>query len=200
MQEEKVATYTLRLLTGGKWESLKTAIEEEGSAAQDGQGTLVEAEETSIHDVTGKFDNADGAVLDANREVRVKLYMGQVRYIECLSLRRSEFSHQVFMGWFWFIPAFHMTNPVAPAQGETSLSLTRKEVDFPLGIGANIIEVEVGMEWCSKLDSIISPADRQGSLESQQGTGDPPALAAVIQAAASGQVSEALEAIKAGDE
>ncbi|CAE6456640.1 unnamed protein product [Rhizoctonia solani] len=63
-----------------------------------------------------------GVILDARREVRAKLYMGQVP-----------------MGWMWFIPAFHM----ADGATESTIKLTRKEVDFPLGVGAWIEEVEV---------------------------------------------------------
>ncbi|KAG9104575.1 Telomerase protein component 1 [Ceratobasidium sp. 392] len=63
-----------------------------------------------------------GVVLDARREVRAKLYMGQVP-----------------MGWIWFIPAFHMTDNAT----ETTIKLTRKELDFPLGVGAWIEGVEI---------------------------------------------------------
>ena len=104
------------------------------------------------------------------------------------------------MGWFWFIPAFHMTNPRTSAEGNTTLRLTRKEVDFPLGIGSNIVDVEVSLELCSKHANVIDSSARQGSLESQQGKGDPAGLATAIQAAVSGQVSEALEAVQAGED
>ncbi|KAG9075700.1 Telomerase protein component 1 [Ceratobasidium sp. 370] len=63
-----------------------------------------------------------GVVLDARREVRAKLYMGQVP-----------------MGWIWFIPAFHL----ADGETETTIRLTRKDLDFPLGIGAWIEDVEI---------------------------------------------------------
>ncbi|QRV81977.1 Dual specificity phosphatase, catalytic domain [Ceratobasidium sp. AG-Ba] len=63
-----------------------------------------------------------GVVLNARREVRAKLYMGQVP-----------------MGWMWFIPAFHM----AESEVETTIKLTRKEVDFPLGVGAWIESIEI---------------------------------------------------------
>ena len=38
----------------------------------------VDSEETSIHDATGILPTTDGVVLNADREVRVKLYIGQV--------------------------------------------------------------------------------------------------------------------------
>ncbi|CAE6399262.1 unnamed protein product [Rhizoctonia solani] len=63
-----------------------------------------------------------GVILDARREVRAKLYMGQVP-----------------MGWMWFIPAFHLADGAA----ESTIKLTRKDVDFPLGVGAWIESVEI---------------------------------------------------------
>jgi phosphatidylinositol-3,4,5-trisphosphate 3-phosphatase/dual-specificity protein phosphatase PTEN len=47
-------------------------------------------------------------------------------------------------GWFWFIPAFHMAED-APAP--TTLTLGRKEVDFPLGLGKALVDVAVELEW-----------------------------------------------------
>jgi len=69
----------------------------------------------------------------------VKLYMGQV-----------------FMGWAWFIPAFHMPQPPPSCSEFTGSStsslktvflLKRDDIDFPLGVGKAIIDVEIGMEW-----------------------------------------------------
>ncbi|KAL5637929.1 hypothetical protein ACGC1H_002260 [Rhizoctonia solani] len=74
-----------------------------------------------------------GVILDARREVRVKLYMGQVP-----------------MGWMWFIPAFHIPDG---ATGST-ITLTRKEVDFPLGAGAWIEGVEIVL---TKVESSSEP-------------------------------------------
>lgn len=68
-----------------------------------------------------------GIVVDADRELRIKLYMGQV-----------------FMAWLWFIPAFH----IAPETPSSSFVLPRDELDFPIGIGKDIIDVELRMEWC----------------------------------------------------
>lgn len=48
------------------------------------------------------------------------------------------------MGWFWLVPTFHMTS------GEdrpVHLKLSRKDLDFPLGAGSWITEVDVEMEW-----------------------------------------------------
>ncbi|CUA71045.1 hypothetical protein RSOLAG22IIIB_04437 [Rhizoctonia solani] len=74
-----------------------------------------------------------GVILDARREVRAKLYMGQVP-----------------MGWMWFIPAFHMPEGAT----ESTIKLTRKEVDFPLGAGAWIEGVEIVL---AKVESSSEP-------------------------------------------
>lgn len=47
------------------------------------------------------------------------------------------------MGWFWFIPAFHLDQ----VESSTTFYLKRKEVDFPLGPGEWIVDVEVNLEW-----------------------------------------------------
>jgi phosphatidylinositol-3,4,5-trisphosphate 3-phosphatase/dual-specificity protein phosphatase PTEN len=39
----------------------------------------------------------------------------------------------------WFIPAFHLADGAA----ESTIKLTRKDVDFPLGVGAWIESVEI---------------------------------------------------------
>ncbi|CAE6439660.1 unnamed protein product [Rhizoctonia solani] len=74
-----------------------------------------------------------GVILDARREVRAKLYMGQVP-----------------MGWMWFIPAFHMPDGAT----ESTITLTRKEIDFPLGAGAWIEGVEIVL---TKVESSSEP-------------------------------------------
>jgi phosphatidylinositol-3,4,5-trisphosphate 3-phosphatase/dual-specificity protein phosphatase PTEN len=55
------------------------------------------------------------------------------------------------MGWLWFIPTFHMPQPPpSPASSPlppTKFVLTRKELDFPVGLGTGIVDVEIEMEW-----------------------------------------------------
>lgn len=48
------------------------------------------------------------------------------------------------MAWMWLIPSFHMD----PEKPSSSISLARNELDFPIGIGKGILDVEVTMEWC----------------------------------------------------
>ena len=58
------------------------------------------------------------------------------------------------MGWFWFIPAFHMPPPLSSSDEGTPstvhLKLTRKDIDFAIGAGSAIVDVDVEMEWASR--------------------------------------------------
>ncbi|CAE6405997.1 unnamed protein product [Rhizoctonia solani] len=82
-----------------------------------------------------------GVILDSRREVRAKLYMGQVP-----------------MGWMWFIPAFHMNDGAT----QSTIKLTRKDVDFPLGAGAWIEEVEIAL---TKVENSAEPTStRSGEM------------------------------------
>ena len=70
------------------------------------------------------------------------------------------------MGWFWFIPIFHLPHPRGSAEQSATLVLTRKEIDFPVGIGSNIIDVSVSMEWCSEAADAMNTPERLSSAES----------------------------------
>jgi len=73
------------------------------------------------------------------------------------------------MGWFWFIPTFHILQ--VPSSTTTLLTLTRKEIDFPIGIGHEIIDVNVSLEWMPEsdtvTDAVLQPAVIQ-SVEAQR--------------------------------
>ncbi|KZT61705.1 hypothetical protein CALCODRAFT_490953 [Calocera cornea HHB12733] len=66
-------------------------------------------------------------LLEEQRAVRVKL-----------------FHRQVPMGWFWFIPAFEMMHA---SDGIYRYKLERSDLDFALGPGAWIVDVETEMQW-----------------------------------------------------
>jgi hypothetical protein len=76
-QDEKTVIYTMQPLSQSNWDTIRTEIERD-DLKQTVEGTAVEAEDASIHDATKKVDPKEGIVIDANRELRVKLYMGQV--------------------------------------------------------------------------------------------------------------------------
>lgn len=146
-----------------------------------------------------KDDGAQGIILDAEREVRAKLYIGSV-----------------FMGWFWFIPTFHMPQPPpfpSPSSSQTMhLVLTRKELDFPLGAGSALIDVDVTLEWVAPglgKPRELQPPKAQTSQDSSQGVGGEPdtsvgptgVIAAGLQAAVSNATGrEAVEVVQASDQ
>ncbi|KIM42319.1 hypothetical protein M413DRAFT_27108 [Hebeloma cylindrosporum] len=205
---DKINMYTLRPLSEKRWEGLKheldntatsgrQAEEQETLKAIDENATkagISRSEANSMYDLTSPTTPAakeaeanvpglnlgDGVVLDAGREVRIKLYMGQV-----------------FMGWLWFVPTFHMPQP-PPSPGsppstttKTTLLLTRKELDFPLGLGSAIIDVEIEMEWVvppatggtRKLGELQVPAGRRHTEASQIGGDGEPGTSALAMAA-----------------
>lgn len=75
------------------------------------------------------------------------------------------------MGWIWLIPAFHMPQPSSAQEGNgassTTIRLTRKEIDFPIGLGAGIVDVEISMEWVDltrftrQQDLVASPVEEE---------------------------------------
>jgi len=223
-QEGKTHVYTLKPLSDKRWEGLKHDLSKNENDDQPNLEKTLEAidnnataagvsrsEANSMYDVTTAGLKASGAgldqgvILDAGREIRVKLYMGQV-----------------FMGWLWFIPTFHMpqppptsafsaTSPTGPTTLKSTVTLMRKDIDFPLGIGSDIIDVEIEMEWVvpppapanadapSATDpsaakvpidgEIVEPPLRARTEDSKIGTEpdpDPTGIAAAVQAAVSG--------------
>ena len=142
--------------------------------------------------VSVKYDDSKGVLLDAHREVRAKLYIGRV-----------------FMGWFWFIPVFHMSSQTPPASSSaaaTHFTLTRKELDFAVGAGAFIIDVDIALEWVpsSSADAQKSPPPQQTSMDSLQGVGGEPrsgGIIATLQSAIDGEgVGEAVEVTQATEQ
>lgn len=144
-----------------------------GEGVQLGGVDIPSSETNSINDVTQTLKGDKGIILDAAREVRIKLYMGQVskQYEMLLSrLNFIDFYGQVFMGWFWFIPTFHMSE----SSKAVKFNLSRKDIDFPLGIGSAILDVEILMEWVSEGET-LQPAARQTSEDALKKGEDEPA-------------------------
>lgn len=123
----KVNSYVLRPLTEERWVEIRKAPPEEEEVHS--PEASVNSETTSIYSISQPVTRAGrgGIIVDSDRELRIKLYMGQV-----------------FMTWLWFIPAFH----IAPETPSSSIILARDELDLPIGIGKHIIDLEVKMEWC----------------------------------------------------
>ena len=69
-------------MTGDKWQLIRdniTALPSSQGLDETSADAALEADDPSLYDVTSQMLNGDGGVvLDAHREVRVKLYLGQV--------------------------------------------------------------------------------------------------------------------------
>lgn len=76
--------------------------------------------------------------------MRSSILARSVSPTRCSTPSCSPFSCQIFLGWFWFIPIFHVT----PGTSQTThFVLERKEIDFSVGAGAWIVDVDVALDW-----------------------------------------------------
>lgn len=97
------------------------------------------------------------------------------------------------MGWLWFIPLFHMPLSLSSTQDTTRFLLTRKELDFPLGVGSAIVDVEISLEACEEAEAeMVQPLARQAA-------GEPSGIAAIVQAVTA-SVPEAVEVKQAAED
>jgi phosphatidylinositol-3,4,5-trisphosphate 3-phosphatase/dual-specificity protein phosphatase PTEN len=68
----------LRPLTNANWASIRGEVQQ--SSPEFPAENIVHSEANSIADNTHTLKTEGGVVIDANRELRIKLYMGQVRH------------------------------------------------------------------------------------------------------------------------
>ncbi|KZP14936.1 hypothetical protein FIBSPDRAFT_1048458 [Athelia psychrophila] len=194
-KDGKITAYTLCALSDDNWIDIGSGVDNKENAEKAPVAKAAgsaPSETNSIADAASiQAINPDaGVVVDANREVRLKLYMGQV-----------------FMGWIWFIPAFHIPPALSLSSAPTKILLTRKEIDFPLGIGAALIDVEIAISSCSNSEEeIVQPPARQTSQESREGDGisEPAGFVATVEAATAaatvaGGLSEVVDAKQAAE-
>ncbi|EJD05379.1 uncharacterized protein FOMMEDRAFT_152681 [Fomitiporia mediterranea MF3/22] len=213
-----VVSYKLQPLADQTWEALQEEMQESDrgpdldpemrqslSAAESRAKEITMSAKSSVTDFAHIIDDTNtekGVILDAAREVRAKLYMGQV-----------------FMGWFWFIPAFHMPPPPVDSKQRslpptvTNFVLSRKEIDFPIGAGAALVDIDVALEWViPDLDPVAAsrgPPKTQTSGDSAKGTGGEPggpggiagSVVAGVRAVVSDSTGrEVVEALEAGEQ
>jgi phosphatidylinositol-3,4,5-trisphosphate 3-phosphatase/dual-specificity protein phosphatase PTEN len=142
----KVYSYVLSPLTEECWVEISKAPPQEETHSSEAS---VKSGMNSIHSISRPVTNArigrSGIVVDAHRELRIKIYMGQV-----------------FMTWLWFIPAFHISLDTP----SSSFTLRRDDLDFPIGIGKGIMDVELKMEWCQDVDDMQVETTRTDSPSS----------------------------------
>lgn len=95
------------------------------------------------------------------------------------------------MGWFWLVPLFHLPQPPSKKGHKTTFLLKRSDVDFPLGYGALLIDLEITLGWD------VETLDEEPPLEperSESGNEKEPTTAAVLTAL--GGNTAPLEAVK----
>lgn len=103
------------------------------------------------------------------------------------------------MGWIWFVPTFHMpqpppASPASTSETKTTFVLTRKEVDFLIGLGQGFVDVAITLEWVTPADTDAGQeapprAPTGESLDADLGGG----VAAAVQAVVAGGDSESVE-------
>ena len=111
------------------------------------------------------------------------------------------------MGWLWFIPTFHMPQPPPssdptqpqPSSTTSTFVLKRKEIDFPLGVGSYIVDVEISLEWLKDTEiEVVQPPARVTTED--EVTVEPSGLAATVEAVTAGSVPEVVEAKQAAED
>lgn len=97
--------------------------------------------------------NGEGVPVDANREVRFKIYMGKV-----------------FLAWLWIVPAFHLPPPAAANAYEPfTLTLAKSDLDFAIGLGSSLIELKITLQRIAPEEGDGLPKERTSSGDSQVG-------------------------------
>lgn len=207
--------HTLRPLTERKWEAFQEEMREHDinphpeeknpESLSVEKSTPLDTERSAVSSVSEPEQVLDsaiaekGVIIDAGREVRARIYMGQV-----------------FLGWFWFIPVFHMPPPPSstaasakytPSANVSHFALSRKQVDFPIAAGAALVGVDVSLEWVipgveTRADG-REPPKTQTSEGSAKGEGGEPSsgiLAGIQTAISDASGKEAVEALGASDQ
>ena len=82
----------------------------------------------------------------------------------------------------------------------TKFVLAKSEVDFPLGMGAWIYDIEVTMSWVSGPDAKVAVPPRQTSAESKAGEGGEPGQGLTSALAGGDTLHDAVRAQQASKE
>ncbi|KAF9226378.1 hypothetical protein BS17DRAFT_777148 [Gyrodon lividus] len=131
--KRQVLTYVLRPLSSNELEGDWVELHEEMDKSQHEDLQHTSTFEGSAYGLISLLrgdDNPEelrGILLEANRELRIKLFMGEV-----------------VLGWVWLIPAFH----IPPDSPSSTLVLTRDDIDFSIGIGKALVDMKVSFVWC----------------------------------------------------
>ncbi|KAJ3825816.1 phosphatases II [Lentinula raphanica] len=192
-EDGKIKTFKLRPLSETNWKEFEQDIvgNQEQYSVNPEDIDIPASEANSMYDLTQGVKGR-GVVLDAGREIRVKLYMGQV-----------------FMGWLWFIPTFHMPKPppnsdlsqTQPSSLSSKLTLQRKELDFALGIGSSVIDIEISLEWLRETEvEAVQPPARVNTEDEERAPERAKEPGGLVEAMASGNVRGIVETKQAAED
>jgi phosphatidylinositol-3,4,5-trisphosphate 3-phosphatase and dual-specificity protein phosphatase PTEN len=95
------------------------------------------------------------------------------------------------MGWLWILPLFHLNQPPSQKGEKTTIQFKRSDVDFPLGYGALLVDVELTLGWDLDTPDKDLPREPERSLSGHK---KEPGMSGVL-AALGGNV-EALQATR----
>lgn len=123
-------------------------------------GYKADDQERVVHHLVPKTGHP--LVLDRAREMKIKFHLGSLP-----------------LGWAWFIPAFHLPEPIPPTNRTHTLRFPRSQIDFPLGPGQAVEEIVIRLEEIPPSEP-ASPApllsdqeEKQEGLDDRRGEGTP---------------------------
>jgi hypothetical protein len=120
--------------------------------------TVADFQERVVHHLVPKTE----LVLDRAREMKVKFHLGSLP-----------------LGWAWFIPAFHLPEPIPPTTRTHTLRFPRSQIDFPLGPGQAVEEIVIKLEEIPMTDAaspaplLSDQAEKEEGLDDRRGEGSP---------------------------
>jgi hypothetical protein len=132
--------------------------------------TVDGAEERDDFMMSSEVYPESGIAVDAAREVRIKLYNAQVGSWVLAADNVSDGSVQIFMGWLWLFHAFTYLGHPAPLS-RLSCHCTLRTLDFTLGFGALLLDVEETLWWTTdeSVPSLVPEAEATAAEPSTMG-------------------------------
>ncbi|KAG9311695.1 phosphatases II [Chiua virens] len=125
--KKPIVTYVLRPVSEAEGEWIHVSVPESSlKDSQEGATTAEGSASMSLPVEEDDLEDLPDVLLDADRELRIKLFIGEVP-----------------LGWLWIIPAFHMS----PDSPTSTVLLSNDEIDFAIGIGKALVDVKISLAW-----------------------------------------------------
>ena len=129
-----------KMVAGPGDDELSQSVSEVCVSSASGSRSLRHQDGLVTHQLVPK---SSPLILDRCREVRLKFHLASLP-----------------LGWAWFIPAFHLPEPLPSTEGGSrthTLHFDRTQIDFALGPGASLRKVLVRLEEVP-VDEVSEPA------------------------------------------